>query len=167
MSHEFEILDERIRQLESNNRRLKWLGVALGALLLATTAWGQTARNAVAQAQKFELRDDKGRLRAELSILEGGKSDEGAALRFFDADGDVESLLNGSVFTILKKRGDNQAVFRKNGLSFGDGRDKTFVTLDAYEEEQVGKLQLNDYRNGTHITVAPKDLAKLLEHKSQ
>src|SRR5258708_10908499 len=114
MSHEIQMLDKRIRRLESDNRRLKLLAIVLGAFALATTAWGQTTtRNAVAQAQKFELRDDAGRLRAELAILNGRP-----ALRMFDTDGDVQCLLAEDSFSIFKKGGDNQAVFRKNGLQF-------------------------------------------------
>ncbi len=167
MNHELEMLDKRIRRLESQNRSLRWLGIGLGVLALATTAWGQTVRNGVMQAQKFELRDDKGHLRAELAILQGGTRDEGPALRFFDADGDVECLLAGNSFNIFKKGGDNQAVFGKNGLSFGDGRDKTFVMLDAYEKDQMGKLRINDYRNKIYSTVEPADLAKLHPVKGQ
>ncbi len=165
MSEEFEMLDKRLRRLESQNRRLKWLGITLAALALATTAWGQTVRNAVTQAQKFELRDDKGRLRAELAILQRGTKDEGPALRFFDVDGDVECLLAGSSFSIFKKGGDNQAVFGKGGLEFSDGVEKTFVSISADAENQIGKLQLNDYRKKIYATVVPKDLEKLHELK--
>jgi hypothetical protein len=169
VTEEFEIFEKRIRHLESQNRIFKWLAITLVALGLTTTAWSQKIQNTVIQAQKFELRDDKGRLRAELAILEAGKKDEGAALRFFDKDGDVESLLGGNEFAIFKKGEDNQATFRRNGLEFGDGNyhGKTFVTLDAYEEDQSGKLRLNDYRTKTHVVLTPKNLAKLLKLNSQ
>jgi hypothetical protein len=161
MSHDLEMFDRRIRCLELQNRRLKWLATVLAAFALASTTWAQTAaRNTVAQAQKFELRDDAGRLRAELAILNGRPG-----LRIFDVDGDVQSLLAEDSFSIFKKGGDNQAVFRKNGLQFGDGRDKTFVSLDAYENEQTGKLKLNDYRTKVHATVLPTDIEKLHELK--
>ena len=161
MSHEFQTLHKRIRRLESDNRRLKWLAIVLGAFALAATAWGQTTtRNTVAQAQKFELRDDAGRLRAELAILNGRPG-----LRIFDADGDVQSLLAEDSFSIFKKGGDNLAVFRKDGLQFGDGQDKTFVSLDAYAKEQMGKLKLNDYRSKVYATVVPDDIEKLHQLK--
>ncbi len=156
MSREFEMLDMRIRRLESQNRRLKWLGITLAALAVTTTAWGQTGGNTVAQAQKFELRDEAGRLRGELAILNGRPG-----LRFFDTDGNVQSLLAQDSFSIFKKGGDNQAVFGKDGLEFGDGQDKTFIMLEAHERDQMGKLRINDYRQNVYGTVTAEDLAKL------
>jgi hypothetical protein len=78
MSQELEVLEQRIRRLESQNRRLKWLGVLVLALALTTAARGQKTGTIVTQAQKFELRDDAGHLRAELAMLNGEPG-----LRFF------------------------------------------------------------------------------------
>lgn len=162
MSPEFEVLEKRIRRLESQNRRLMWLGVVFAALAMATAAWAQKAGSPAVQAQKFELRDDAGRLRAELAILEGGP-----ALRFFDEEGDVESLLAGDQFNIFKKRGDLLASFGFNQVRFEDGSGKAFVTLGASEEEQMGKLQMNDYRHKIYTRVTPGDLEKLHPAKSR
>lgn len=156
MDRELEALKRRIQCLESRNRRTKWLGIIFVVLVITTAARGQKAKNVVTQASKFELRDDSGRLRAELAVLEGG-----TALRFFDAEGNVKSLLADDSFTIFKKGGDIEAVFAANGLSFEDGRDKVFVTLSAHEEEQMGKLRINDYRNKIYSTITAEDLAKL------
>src|SRR5882724_4664282 len=101
MDHELEGLERRIQYLESRNRRVKWLGILFAVLVITTGAWGQKAQNLATQAQKFELRDDAGRLRAELAVLEGEP-----ALRFFDAEGNVKSLLADDSFTIFKKGGD-------------------------------------------------------------
>lgn len=162
MSRELEALENRMRRLESQNRSLWGLCIALAVLALAATAWGQTAKSAPLQAQQFELRDDSGRLRAELAILNGGP-----ALRFFDVDGDVECLLSGDSFNIFKKGGDNQAVFAKNGLSFGDGKYETFVRLDADEKKQMGELFLNNKKTGTYTTVNADDLAPLHTAKAR
>ncbi len=162
MNHEFEMLDQRISRLERKNRRLRWLAIAVAALGLASRVWGQAAGNTPVQAQKFELRDGSGRLRAELAILNGGP-----ALRFFDADGDVECLLGAYSFSIFKKGGDNQAVFARDGLEFGDGRDRTFVGINADEAGQVGKLRLNDYRKKIYTTIVAEDLATLRPAKNQ
>lgn len=163
MAHEFEILEKRVKRLESQNVRLRCLGMILMGLALGAAVWGQTIRNAVLQAQRIELRDDAGRLRAELAILNGEPT-----LRFFDVDGDTQSLLSGDSFNIFKKGGDNQAVFRKNGLQFGDGRGKDFVMIDAYDEDQMGKIELNDYRNReVHTVLTPQDLRKLLDLAGQ
>jgi hypothetical protein len=160
MNREFEDLEKRIRRLELQNRRLKWLGVVFVALAMTTAAWAQKTDSQVMQAHKFELRDDAGRLRAELAILEGGPT-----LRFFAASGDVQSLLAENSFTIFKKGGDIQAVFAFNGLSFEDGHDKVFVSLTADEEGGGGKLKLNDYRHKIYTVINAEDLAKLRSTK--
>ena len=156
MDREFEALKRRIQCLESRNRRMKWLGILLTVLVMTTATRGQKAQNVVMQASKFELRDDSGRLRAELAVLEGG-----TALRFFDAEGNVKSYLADDSFTIFKKGGDIQAVFASNGLSFEDGSDKVFVSLSAHEADQMGKLRINNYRNKIYSTITAEDLAKL------
>lgn len=162
MNSEFELLEERILRLESQNRFLKWLGLAFAALMMATAAWGQNAKNAVIQAQKIELRDDAGHLRAELAMLNGG-----AALRFFDQDGEVESLLVGDQFNIFKKKGELQASFASNEVRFEDGHEKVFVVLGAHEEDQKGQLKINDYRHKIYTTITAEDLAKLHADKQQ
>jgi len=156
VNREFEDLEKRIRRLELQNRRLKWLGVMFVALAMTSAAWAQKTGSQVMQAHKFELRDDAERLRAELAILEGRPT-----LRFFAEIGDVQSLLAEDSFTIFKKGGDIQAVFAFNGLSFEDGHDKTFVSLTADEEGQGGKLKLNDYRHKVYTVINAEDLAKL------
>jgi hypothetical protein len=165
MSHELELLERRIRRLELQNRRLKWLGVmfaVFAALAVAKAASAQKTGSPALQAQKFELLDDTGRLRAELAILEGGP-----ALRFFDQDGDVECLLAGDQFNIFKKRGDLLASFGFNGVRLEDGGGKVFVTLRASAEEQMGKLQMNDYRHKIYAGVTPGDLPKLHSDKAR
>lgn len=162
MTGELEMLEKRIGRIESYNRHLKWLTIALAVLALAATAWGQAAKDTIVKAQKCELRDNAGRMRAELAILNGEP-----ALRFFGSDGDVQSLLTGDQFNIFQKGGDILASFGKDGLRFEDGNEKTFVTLTAYGKDQMGKLRLNDYRSGTFIVVTAQDLAKLVKSKSQ
>ena len=162
MDHEFESLKARIQRLESRNRSMKWLGMLVAVFLITTATWGQKAQRSATQASKFELRDDKGRLRAELSILEGG-----AALHFYDTEGKVKSLLADDSLTIFKKNADIQAVFASDGLSFEDGYDKVFVTVSAHEADQMGKLRINDYRNQVYSVTTAEDLAKLHANSSR
>jgi hypothetical protein len=166
MKHDIEVLEKRIEKLERQNRRLKWLGLALVALTTATAAWGQKDKTVVMQAQKFELRDDAGRLRADLLMLNGEP-----ALRFFDKDeSSGGSLLKGDSFTIFKKGGgeaDIEATFGAHGLSFEGTHDRVFVSLRTDEEEQTGKLQMNDYGHKTYASVSPGDLAQLHSRKAQ
>src|SRR6266704_2349699 len=113
VTSEFQMLEKRIARIESQNRRLKWLAVVLAGLTLTSAAWAQTAKDPVVRAQKLELRDEGGRVRAELAILNGE-----AGLRFFDRNGVGQALLSGDSFTIFEKGGDILASFAKNGLQF-------------------------------------------------
>jgi hypothetical protein len=167
MNYELEALEKRIARLERQNRRLKCLGFILFALATATATWGQRDKsNVVMEAQKFELRDDAGRLRADLLMLNGEP-----ALRFFDKDETTGgSLLDGHSFTIFRKGGgeaDIQASFGGAGLSFEGEHNKVYVSLRADEEEQSGKLQLNDYRHKAFAGVTPADLSKLHADKAR
>jgi hypothetical protein len=156
MGSDFESLDTRIRRLEAQNRRLKWFGLMAIALVLATAAWGQAAKETVISAQKFELRDDAGHLRAELSIVNGE-----SALRFFGRDGIAQSAVSGDQFAVFEKEGDTVAYFAKDGLEFGDGHEKTYARITAHQDDRMGKLQLNDYRTRTYVVITAKELAKL------
>jgi hypothetical protein len=156
MNHEHDSLERRVEKLESRNRLMKYLGLTFFVLFVSVAARSPKQLDAVAQAQKFELRDAKGKLRAELSLLEGSP-----ALRFFDADGEPQSIVADDSFTVFKKGGDIQAVFGANGLSFEDGHDKVFLTLGGREEDQAGNLRINDYRNKIFLTLTAEDLAKL------
>jgi hypothetical protein len=165
MSHDIERLETRIRRLESQNRRLKWIGILVAVLAMASTVWAQKAGTPAMQAQKFELRDDAGKLRADLAILNGEP-----VLSFYDKNGGSESFIDGDQFTIFKKGGgeaDIQAAFGAHGLSFEDGHDRVFVSLRGDEENQTGKLQLNDYRHKTFSGVTPADLSKLQPERAR
>jgi hypothetical protein len=156
MSSDFELLGQRISQLEAQNRRLKWFGLMAGILALATAAWGQAEKDTVLRAQKIDLLDDAGRVRAELSLWNGESS-----LRFYGRDGAAESLLSGDQFNIYEKEGDTVAYFAKDGLEFGDGHEKTYVRISAHQDDRMGKLQLNDFRTRTYVVITAKELAKL------
>ena len=165
MSHDNDVLEKRIRRLESQNRRIKWFGIVFVAFAMASTVWAQKAGTTAMQAQKFELRDDAGQLRADLAILNGEP-----VLSFYDKNGGSESFIDGDQFTIFKKGGgeaDIQAAFGAHGLSFEDGHDRVFVSLRGDEKDQTGKLQLNDYHHKTYAGVTPADLSKLHSDKTR
>lgn len=162
MTQQLDILEKRIRRLESQNRRLKWLGVTLAAVAMTIAAASGKTAETVVKAQKFELHDGSGHLRAELAMLNGGP-----ALRFFDEGGDVEALLGSDSFSIFNKDGEGQTTFRKNGLQFEDAKANTFVNITAYKEDQMGKITLRDFRTRTYVTITAKDLQGLLKNKTQ
>lgn len=160
---EHEMLEKRVRRLESQNRLLKWLGIVLFAVAMIGTARAQTGGNSPISSQKFELRDSVGHVRAELAILNGAP-----ALRFFDSSGRVQSLLDGHVFTIFSaKTGDNVASYDKDSIEFDDDRGHELLELTAQEKDQMGKIRLNDYKNGIYTITTPKDLEKLGQSAGQ
>src|SRR5256885_11513269 len=156
MKSEFENLENRIGRLEHHNRLLGWSCFLLIVLGLVAAARGQGAKDPVIRAQKIQLHDDAGRLRADISVLNGAST-----LRFYDADGIVQSVVSGDQLSLYEKEGDILASFTKEGLEFGDGHQKTYARLSAREEDRLGKLQLNDYRTKTYAVLTAKDLAKL------
>lgn len=162
MSSDFEILEKRIKRLEAQNRWLKWAGLIAVALVLLTAARGQGEKVNVVRANKFELVDDSGRLRGELSVVNGEST-----LRFLGADGVAQSAVSGDEFAIYEKEGDSVAYFAKDGLEFGDGHQKTYARITAHQDDRMGKLQLNDYRTRTYVVINAKELAKLRQMNVQ
>lgn len=90
-------LVQRLERVESENRRLKRIGVlavlGLGALMLLGQATPSAITPAVPaakviEAEKFVLRDPTGRERAELSVLADGSP----TLGFVDPDGKPRAL---------------------------------------------------------------------------
>lgn len=65
MSSEASVLERRIGQIESRNRRLRWLIVALVIFTIVASAWAQGTSHPAVKATKFELYDEAGHLRAE------------------------------------------------------------------------------------------------------
>lgn len=162
MTQQLDLLEKRISLLESQNRRLKWLGVTLAAVAMTIAAASGKTAETVVKAQKFELHDGSGHLRAELAMLNGGP-----ALRFFDEDGDVEALLGADSFNMFNKDGEGQTSFGKNGAIFEDSKGNIFVSIAAYKQDQMGKITLRDFRSQTYVTITPKDLQGLLRAKAQ
>jgi hypothetical protein len=82
-SNEQELL-RRLNNLETQNRRLRKIGLLVCAILGAVFWMGQAraTRARVLEAGRFILRDARGRSLAELGIFPGG-----AALVFYDAKG--------------------------------------------------------------------------------
>jgi hypothetical protein len=72
---ELQAIKNRLSTLEAQNRRLKWSGLSLLAVLSAFVLMGQTAPTPqVIEAQRFVLKDAKGNVRAWLGLF--GKGSE-------------------------------------------------------------------------------------------
>ena len=87
MNQEHDALQSRVRKLESRNRIMTWIGITLFVCFVSVAAKSPKSSD-VTQAQKFELRDAAGKLRAELYFSNGSP-----ALQFFDAAGETRSIL--------------------------------------------------------------------------
>jgi len=72
---ELQAIKKRLSDLEAQNRRLKWSGLSLVAILSAFLLMGQAAPGPqVIEAQRFVLKDAKGNVRAWLGLF--GKGSE-------------------------------------------------------------------------------------------
>lgn len=162
MSSEASVLERRIGQIESRNRRLRWLIVALVIFTIVASAWAQGTSHPAVKATKFELYDEAGHLRAELALSDGKP-----CLRLFGDDGTMQSVLTNDRLTLQAKEGGQLAIFGKDGLRFEDGQGKTFLALTANYKEQRGELHLNDLRAGTNVVVTGPELGKLIKSRAQ
>jgi hypothetical protein len=155
MKREIRSLEARVAYLERENRRLKFIGISVLVLAAAATVWGQGEPARVVQAGRFELRDPKGRMRADLSILEGRP-----AIRFLDEDGDVKSIAVENDLVYFKKGGDLLASYGFKDLRFEDGHGKTLVNLTG-DELKGSVLGLLTAGGKTATIVKASDLAKI------
>ena len=108
-----EILEERIRRLESQGRQMKRAGMLLLILIAALAGMGQVKpKNRLIEGEKFVLKDISGTKRAEL-VMEAG----GPGLVLYDADQNRIGRFGGT--------GEGQGA----GLSLQGARGESKVTL--------------------------------------
>jgi hypothetical protein len=112
MAPELHEVLERLESVEKQNRRLKWAGslllIAIALAGLAIVAVGRrTGPPEVIQARKFVLLDDKGRVRADLSMGRSGAEPE---LALYDEEGRVRAVLDADV------TGPYLGFYDRNGL---------------------------------------------------
>jgi hypothetical protein len=108
-----EILEARIRRLESQGRRMKRAGMFLLVLIGALAGMGQVKqKNRLVEGEKFVLKDISGTKRAEL-LMEAG----GPGLVLYDPDGNRIGRFGGT--------GEGHGA----GLSLQGARGESKVTL--------------------------------------
>lgn len=81
-------LENRLVRLEKRNRVLGWLWLATAVLLLAALTVPQLAREVV-RAERYQLTDPSGMVRAELRLDAGA-----ATLELLDESGNVQATLS-------------------------------------------------------------------------
>ena len=79
---------ERLEKLERQNHRLKRAGLIVMVLAAATLLIGQAALKWKVEAQSFVLKDENGKVRAEL-----GMAGHGPLLALYDEDGARRAVL--------------------------------------------------------------------------
>jgi hypothetical protein len=128
VGYDFQMLAERIKKLERQNRLFKRGGIILVFSCFTLLLMGQARPAAkTVEAQDFVLRDASGAARAELSMLSGEPF-----LRFFDSKGSPDSALTEHELTLLDTTG--RAIFLSAGslgpvLSLYDSPGKQEMSL--------------------------------------
>ena len=138
-------LEERINRLEKANRRLRAL--ALGATVLAGVSSllalsaglhaQARASGKTVEAERIVLRGGDGKMSAEIANLRGGP-----ALRFFNTDGVVQTLVNGNGFfefhvagkLVESKHSLPRVSMTGTGLYFSDSEGNVVISLRGVED---------------------------------
>jgi hypothetical protein len=110
---DLDLVQERLLKLERDNRRIKQIGgavmVAL-ALLLLTAQAPQTTKSPLksVEANEFVLKDSNGRVRARMSVSNGGPGE--TSLVFMDDKGQKKTFHAGKTWP---ERFGSNGQFRK------------------------------------------------------
>jgi hypothetical protein len=135
----------RLEKVEKENRMLKRFGLVVISLMSLVGATGQTRTSRTVEAERFVLKDDRGRERADLSV-----SSKGVALVFRDEAGRKQMTLNsltskaglghawlalgeGAVdarYTLAGKARDEWATISEGGL-FLAGQETARIVISA------------------------------------
>jgi hypothetical protein len=114
-----ENLQERILQLESQNRRFKRLGIAGLAAIALVALMGQAPARKVVEASEFDVKDAAGNVRLRLGVdskndtaelwLQTSKGDEGTSISqngiVMKRDGVGRTILGESSITLTNSKG--------------------------------------------------------------
>ena len=136
---DLQVLEQRIKKLENQNRRMKRVGAAVLILSASVLLMGQAPASRTVEANEFILRDSAGRMRGSLSMDLGLVPE----LALFDENGreqfSVEAIgLRGAV------------------LSMGDMLAERGALL-ANDSERGAYLRLSD-KEGFQTTIGSADL---------
>jgi hypothetical protein len=120
---EMQAILQRIERLEAENRRLRRAALAVALAAVVALGMGQSQPSRTIEANRFVLVGTTGVKIAELA--------PDSALRFFDPDGRVTSMLSAEEYAIFGKTG--QSIVRvgltKAGLFFTDDHGKFVINL--------------------------------------
>jgi hypothetical protein len=124
-SPDIDIIQNRLLRLEKQNRRMKQLGILV--LLLAGTflVMGQGYPGRVSEAERFVVKDARGKIYADLGVLEttsDSRTSSQPLLRFLGPDGkNAVTLLPGS---LIMRSARGSTVIESNAIYIRDPNGK-------------------------------------------
>ena len=134
---EMQAILQRIERLEAENRRLRRAALAVALAAVVALGMGQSQPSRTIEANRFVLTDNKGVKRAELAL-----PGPNPALRFFDPDGRVASVLSAEGYSIFGKTVRfgvpmSRVNLGKSGLYFTDDHGEFVINLGGVAEENL------------------------------
>ncbi len=109
-------LTKRLTKLEKENRVLKQFGLVTVVLAAVFVVMGQARPQRTVEAERFVLKDDAGRTRAEI-VMDASHT---PSLRFFAEDGARESEFRTGALMFVAK--DQMADCRQMGLASAEAK---------------------------------------------
>jgi hypothetical protein len=135
MTNEQGAIEERLENLERQNRRMKLAGLGAMVIAGAFVLMGQArlVHPSTITATKFVLVDSQGRQRATLDMYKGSP-----ILGLFDANGNMRVVLS--------------ALPEGPGLALSDAKGNTRAEMDAFSDSP--ELALSDAKGNTRVMLS-------------
>jgi hypothetical protein len=145
--HSLENLQDRLLQLEKQNRRFKQLGTIALVIAAVIVEMGQAPAKKIVEANEFVLRDDGGNMRARLFMTPAGPP----MLALYDKKEALKAMLDTNALTLLENLSDNKtaaAVLSHDSLELADA---------AGFEAILGTLPTEGTRTAASLVLFDKD----------
>ena len=147
-SIELHAIMARLERVEKENRRLKLAGIMFLLVTCAVVVTGQSQTNRTLEAERFVLKDQSGKIRAELSTENGLQS----SLKFYDETGKKRTYY--ADHALLVQAGHDTAIFSAGGFDIlGEHTDVRVDRGKLYISGELGSLSIGTvpaFREGTH-----------------
>jgi len=130
MHSEFANLQERVGELEQENRRLRVVGTAMAVLFIALLLIGAANKPRTIEAEKIVLLDSHSRAR----ITIGTPKFAGAA---------IETGTDDPIIWLTDENGTDRAILSSEGLRFANEKGKPLVSITS--DPRPGRSRLSFY----------------------
>jgi hypothetical protein len=143
----FEDLQDRILELEKQNRRFKRLGSVALIIAAVIVVMGQAPSEKTVEANEFVLKDWSGKVRMKLSMQDVGHGGGMPQMVFLDTNGNTSLELDGSAPGLFG-----------GGVGISDEQGRRVGTLFA--DSDGGNFWVSDGKAGkkTSVWLAPGDV---------